>query len=89
VSPAKRHRTAEHVRETLGTGHIPERRTRHVPEDEPRLVRRIIDLATSHDRYGYRQITMMLREEDWIVNHKRTERLLRLLADPLDSVRKG
>ena len=78
----------EHVRETLSPDRISERRacrvlgqprstqrrTRHVPEDEPRLVRRIIDLAT---RYGYRRITMMLREEGWKVNHKRIERLWR------------
>ena len=81
----------EHVRETLGLDHISERRacrvlgqprstqrrTRHVPEDEPRLVRRIIDLATRYGRYGYRRITMMLREEGWRVNHKRIERLWR------------
>ena len=90
----------EHVREALGPDHIPERRacrvpgqprstqrrTRHVPEDEPRLVRRIIDLATW---YGYRRITMMLREEGWRVNHKRIERLFQLLADRLDGVRQG
>ena len=81
----------EHVREALGPDHISERRacrvlgqprstqrrTRHVPEDEPRLVRRIIDLATRYGRYGYRRITMMLREEGWRVNHKRIERLWR------------
>ena len=79
------------MRETLGLDHISERRacrvlgqprstqrrTRHVPEDEPRLVRRIIDLATRYGRYGYRRITMMLREEGWRVNHKRIERLWR------------
>ena len=48
-----------------------------MPEDEPRLVRRIIDLATRYGRYGYRRITMMLREEGWKVNHKRIERLWR------------
>jgi len=81
----------EHVRDTLGFDRISERRacrvlgqprsrqrrTRHVLEDEPRLVRRIIDLATRYGRYGYRRITMMLREEGWKVNHKRIERLWR------------
>ena len=93
----------EHVRDTLGRDHISERRayrvlgqprsrqrrTRHVPQDEPRFVRRIIDLATRYGRYQYRRITMMLREEGWKVNHKRIERLLRLLADRLDGVRKA
>ena len=81
----------EHVREALGPDRISERRacrmlgqsrwtqrrTRYVPEDEPRLIRRIIDLATRYGRYGYRRITMMLREEGWKVNHKRIERLWR------------
>ena len=103
LSPASRRRVVEHVRDTLGRDHISERRayrvlgqprstqrrTRHVPEDEPGLVRRIIDLATRYGRYGYRRITMMLREEGWKVNHKRIERLLRLLADRLDGVRKA
>lgn len=35
------------------------------------------DLATAYGRYGYRRITMMLREEGWHVNHKRIERLWR------------
>ena len=48
-----------------------------MPEDEPRLVRRIIELATRYGRYGYLRITMMLREEGWRVNHKRIERLWR------------
>jgi len=48
----------------------------------------MIDLATRYGRYGYRRITMMLREEGWRVNHKRIERLFQLLADRLDGVRK-
>ena len=46
-----------------------------VPEDEPRLVERMIDLVTPHGRYGYRRITGLLRGEGWHVNHKRVERL--------------
>ena len=88
LSPAKRRHVVEHVRETVGFDRISERRTcrvlgqprsrqrstRHVPEDEPRLVRRIIDLAPRYGRYEHRRITMMLREEGWKVNHKRIER---------------
>ena len=80
-SPTKRRRMVEHVRETLRPDRISERRalgqsrwtqcrTRHVPEDEHRLIRRIIDLVTRCVRYGYRRITMMLREEGWGVNQK-------------------
>ena len=36
------------------------------------------DLARAYGRYGYRRITMMLRDEGWHVNHKRIERLWRL-----------
>ena len=48
-----------------------------VPEDEPRLVDRIIELATTYGRYGYRRITGLLQGEGWPVNHKRVERLWR------------
>jgi len=48
-----------------------------VPEDEPRLVDRIIELAATYGRYGYRRITGLLRGEGWPVNHKRVERLWR------------
>lgn len=57
--PLKRRRTVEHMRDTLGTdrvskrraGHVlgqsrsTQRRQVHVPEDEPRLVRRMIEPA--------------------------------------------
>ena len=48
-----------------------------VPADEPRLVDRIIELATTYGRYGYRRITGLLRGEGWPVHHKRVERLWR------------
>ncbi len=54
-----------------------QRRKEHVPSDEPRLVRRMVDLASGYGRYGYRKITALLREEGWRVNHKRVERLWR------------
>lgn len=77
-----------HVRHRLG---VSERRAcrvlaqarstqRHrpvVPDDEPRLVARLIELATTYGRYGYRRITGLLRGEGWHVNHKRVERLWR------------
>jgi transposase InsO family protein len=37
----------------------------------------MIELASAYGRYGYRQITGMLRNEGWRVNHKRIERLWR------------
>jgi transposase InsO family protein len=40
-------------------------------------VQRIIELATQYGRYGYRRIAAMLRQEGWLVNHKRVERIWR------------
>ncbi len=54
-----------------------QRHIRKFPEDEERLVGRIIDLATQYGRYGYRRITALLRNEGWRVNHKRVERIWR------------
>ena len=47
-----------------------------MPDDEERLVARIVDLASRYGRYGYR-ITALLWQEGWKVNHKRVERLWR------------
>ena len=81
----------EHVRDALGRDQVSkrracrvlgqprstQRRAPHVPDEEPRLVKRMIELATQYGRYGYRMITGMLRNEGWRVNHKRIERLWR------------
>jgi len=48
-----------------------------VPDDEPRLVKRIVWLACEYGRYGYRRITVLLHWEGWRVNHKRVERIWR------------
>ena len=52
-------------------------RRAQVPEDEGRLVRRMVELAGMYGRYGYRIVTGLLRNEGWRVNHKRVERLWR------------
>ncbi len=81
----------EHVRDALGRDQVSkrracrvlgqprstQRRAPHVPDEEPRLVKRMIELATQYGRYGYRMITGLLRNEGWKVNHKRIERLWR------------
>jgi transposase InsO family protein len=54
-----------------------QRRCPHVPSDEPRLTRRIVELATEYGRYGYRRVTALLHREGWQVNHKRVERIWR------------
>ena len=91
ISPAKRHRTVEYVRNVLVRDKISERRAcrvlgqprstqrrkPYVPDDEPRLVNQMVELATRYGRYGYRMVTGLLREDGWKVNHKRIERLWR------------
>ena len=80
-----------HTRQQLGESRVSERRAckvlaqtrstqrraRVVVDDEPRLVKRMVELATQYGRYGYRRITAMLRWEGWKVNHKRIQRLWR------------
>ena len=91
LGPAKRRRAVVWVRERLGAERVSERRAcqvlgqarstqrreRHIPDDEARLVAEMVELATHYGRYGYRRITAMLRWEGWKVNHKRVERLWR------------
>jgi len=61
----------------LGQARATQRREHQVPSDEPRLVTRMVELASEYGRYGYRRITAMLRAEGFRVNHKRIERLWR------------
>jgi len=44
---------------------------------EAPLTQRIVALATRYGRYGYRRITVLLRQEGWCVNHKRVQRIWR------------
>ena len=61
----------------LGQPRSTQRRESFVPDDEPVLVQRMVELATQYGRYGYRRITAMLWADGWHVNHKRVERLWR------------
>ena len=61
----------------LGQSRATQRRPPHVPDDEPRLVERMVELAAEYGRYGYRRVTALLRAEGFKVNHKRVERLWR------------
>jgi len=40
-------------------------------------VSRIIELAKTYGRYGYRRITALLHREGWRINHKKVERIWR------------
>ncbi len=59
----------------LGQPRSTKRHHKGVSDFESRLVQRILDLAKAYGRYGYRQITTILRREGWRVNHKRIERI--------------
>lgn len=63
--------------QVLSQSRSTQRRKRRVPSDEPRLLKRIVELASDYGRYGYRRVTALLRREGWTVNHKRVERLWR------------
>jgi putative transposase len=43
-------------------------------KDKP-LIKDILQLSLKHPRYGYRRITILLREDSWLVNFKRVYRL--------------
>jgi putative transposase len=88
LSPPRRRQVVDEVREKLGVSErwacrvlgqprSTQRRQPYVPEDGPRLVAQMIELASEYGRYGYRRITALLRHDGWKVNHKRIERLWR------------
>lgn len=49
-----------------------------VADDKPRLVKRIVWMASEYGRYGYRRMTALLRAGGWWVNHMQVERIWRL-----------
>jgi hypothetical protein len=46
-------------------------------DDEQRLTEDIVALAKQYGRYGYRRVTVLLRDAGWTVNRKRMERIWR------------
>ena len=88
MSPARRRRAVVHVCDrlnvserracrALGQSRSAQRYEPKVADDEAALTARIVDLARKYGRYGYRRITVLLRNEGWRVNHKRVERIWR------------
>ena len=66
-----------HACHVLGQPRSTQRRVKKLPGDEEALRTDVIRLASRFGRYGYRQITNLLRIEGWAVNHKRVERIWR------------
>ncbi len=49
-------------------------KTKQLNKDKA-LTAEIKKLANKHKRYGYRMITAKLRQDNWVVNHKRVQRI--------------
>ena len=88
MSPARRRRCLEHVRQTfqvserfacrvLGQHRSTQRKVPRGRSDEEALTTDIVALASQYGRYGYRRITALLREAGWTVNVRRVERIWR------------
>ena len=46
-----------------------------MPDKDKPVIKELLDLHVLHPRYGYRRITIRLREEGWYINFKRVYRL--------------
>jgi putative transposase len=65
------------VCKVLGQPRSTQRLIPKISQEAEHLTERIIELALQYGRYGYRQITGLLKLEGWLVNHKRVERIWR------------
>lgn len=61
----------------LGCARSTHRYKPRTSDEAERLVKRVLELAARHPRYGYRRITALLRREGWRVNKKRVHRIWR------------
>jgi putative transposase len=61
----------------LGQHRSTQRKLPGKADDEAALTTSIVGLAKQYGRYGYRRITVLLRDEGWHANHKRVERIWR------------
>jgi len=61
----------------IGQPRATQRYDKRVPDDGEILRAEIVRLASQYGRYGYRRVTAMLRNQGWMVNHKRVERIWR------------
>lgn len=50
------------------------------PRDDEALRNRLAELSTEHRRFGHPRLFVLLRREDFIVNHKRSRRIYRELG---------
>lgn len=59
----------------IGLSRMTQRYKTKQPNKDKALTADIKKLAGSHKRYGYRMITAKLRQDNWVVNHKRVQRI--------------
>ncbi len=57
----------------VGQPRITQRFNKRPANDKDFLTSRIIELTSEYGRYDYRRVTALLRNEGWIINHKRVE----------------
>ena len=88
ISPARRRQAVEQVQQELdvserracrviGQPRSTQRYSKRPADDEELLTKRVVELASEYGRYGYRRVTALLRNDGWLVNHKRVERIWR------------
>ena len=86
LSPVRKRRVIEQAKEKyhvsvrraclLFSQHRGTQRYEHrQSEFNEKLAARIIELACSFGRYGYRRIHQLLAREGWQINHKRLEKM--------------
>ena len=61
----------------LGQARSTQRYKPKLPDKDKSVIKDLLDLHVKHPRYGYRRITIKLRERDWFINFKRVYRLWR------------
>ena len=59
----------------IGQPRMTQRYKTKQPNKDKALTVEIKKLANKHKRYGYRMITAKLRQDNWVVNHKRVQRI--------------
>jgi transposase InsO family protein len=62
---------------TISQSRTTQRREKNETGEQKMIRDKIIELAKKYGRYGYRRITALLRNEGYIVNHKRVARIWR------------
>ena len=80
-----------HACRALGQARSTQRYPKVLSENEELLRAKVIEFASQYGRYGYRRVTALLRNQGWIVNHKRVERIWREegLKIPLKQPKRG